>query len=170
MAAAGQGKAVRQHPAVIAVLLLLVGGVLALFPIALYANAGAMIDGYRAAHGRTGTPGTATVVSAVDAKGGQVCTGTFAPDDGPATAEVRIEVSGDCEVGQETRAHLVEGRSSLFIGYGEPRAWAPGAGDWAGYLPLVILFGLLSLPILLFIAMILTKLAKRLFALDAPKV
>lgn len=169
MAPAARGKAVKPHPAVTAVLLLLVGGVLALFPIALYANAVAMIDGYRAAHGQAGTPGTATVESAVDARGGQVCSGTFVPDDGPARAEVRIEVPGSCEEGQQTEAHLMEGRSSMFIGYGEPKAWAPGASDWAGYLPLVILFGLLSLPIVLLIAMILAKLAKRLLTPDAPK-
>lgn len=172
MGAAEQGKGVKKpHPAVTAVLLLVVVGVLSLFPIALYANAMAMIDGYRGSHGQAGTPGTATVESAVDGRGGQVCRGTFVRDDGPATAEIRIEVPGRCEEGQEAEAHLMDGRPSMFTGYGEPRAWAAGANDWAGYIPLVVLFGLLSLPLVILVYMILAKLAKLVFLPpDAPKV
>jgi hypothetical protein len=168
--AAAQRKPVKPHPAVTALILLLVCGVLSLFPIALYANAVEMLDGYRASHGEAGAPGTATVESAVHGKGGQVCRGVFTPDDGAAAAEVRIEVDGDCEEGQEVEARFMEGRSSMFTGYGEPRAWAAGADDWAGYLPLVILFGLLSLPLVLLAVMIVVKLAKLVFLpREAPK-
>lgn len=165
-----RGGPVKPHPAVTALLLLLVCGVLSLFPIALHTNAIAMIDGYRASHGQAGTPGTATVGSAVDGRDGQVCRGVFAPDDGGAAAEVRIEVDGRCEEGQVVDARLMEGRSSMFTGYGEPRAWAAGADDWGGYLPLVILFALLSLPLVLLAAMILVRLAKLVFLpREAPK-
>jgi hypothetical protein len=172
MGAAKRDKGpIKPHPAVTAMLLLLVVGVLSLFPIALYANAMAMIDGYRASHGQAGAPGTATVESAADGRGGQVCSGTFARADGPATAEVRIEVPGRCEEGQETEARLMDGRTSMFTGYGEPRAWAAGANDWAGYIPLVVLFGVLSLPLLVLVYMVLAKLAKLVFLPPAaPKV
>jgi hypothetical protein len=168
--AAARGKPVKPHPAVTALLLLLVVGVLSLFPIALYANAVEMADGYRASHGQAGTPGTATVDSAVDGRGGQVCRGLFTPDDGGAAVELRIEVDGRCEEGQEVEARLMEGRSSMFTGYGETRAWAAGADDWAGYLPLVILFGLLSLPLVLLAVMVVAKLARLVFLpREAPK-
>lgn len=170
MAATEQGEPVKPHPVVTALLLLLLTGVLSLFPIALHANAMEMIDGYRASHGEAGVPGTATVDSAVDAKGGQVCRGTFTPEDGAAT-EVRIEVDGRCDEGQEVEARLMEGRASMFTGYGEPRAWAAGADDWAAYVPLVILFGLLSLPLVLLVVMVLVKLAQVVFLpREAPKV
>lgn len=172
MGAAKRDKGQKQpHPVFTAVLLLVVVGVLSLFPIALYANAMAMIDGYRGSHGQAGTPGTATVESAVDGRGGQVCKGTFVREDGPATAEVRIEVPGRCEEGQEAEARLMGGRPSMFTGYGEPRAWAAGANDWAGYIPLVVLFGVLSLPLVVLVYMVLAKLAKLVFLPpDAPKV
>ncbi|GAA2130347.1 hypothetical protein [Glycomyces algeriensis] len=167
--AAVRGKPVKPHPAVTALLLLLVVGVLSLFPIALYANAMEMADGYRASHGQAGTPGNAMIDSAVDGKGGQVCRGVFTPDGG-AAVEVRIEVDGECEEGQEVEARLMEGRSSMFTGYGEPRAWAAGADDWAGYLPLVVLFGLLSLPLVLLAVAVVVKLAKLVFLpREAPK-
>jgi hypothetical protein len=152
----------RPHPVVTAVLLTVVGLILLAFPVALYANAVAMIDGYRASHGQAGTPGTAVIESEYDNRGEQVCTGVFTPDDGGPAVETRIEVQGRCEVGRQVDARLMEGRPSPFIGYDDPRAWAPGANDWLTYLPLVLLFGLLSLPIALFIAMLATRLAKRL--------
>jgi hypothetical protein len=156
MAAANDQK--RPHPAFTAVLLTVVGAILLAFPVALYANAAAMIDGYRASHGQAGVPGTAVVESEYDGRGEQVCTGVFTPADGGPGVETRIEVSGDCEVGQQVDARLMDGRPSPFIGYDDPRAWAAGSGDWAMYLPLVILFGLLSLPILLLLAMIANRL------------
>ncbi|MQM26042.1 hypothetical protein [Glycomyces albidus] len=163
MAAAARDKgAQRPHPAVTAVLLTVVGLILLAFPVALYANAAAMIDGYRAANGQAGIPGTATVESEYDNRGEQVCTGVFTPADGGPAVETRIEVSGRCEVGEQVEARLMEGRQSPFIGYDRPRAWAAGSNDWAIYLPLVILFGLLSLPIALFLAMLAAKLGKRL--------
>ena len=174
--AAAPGKPVKPHPVLTALLLLIVVGVLSLFPIALHANAMEMLDGYRASHGEAGSPGTATVESAVQAKGGQVCRGVFAPDDddddggGAAATEVRIEVDGACEEGQEVEVRFMEGRSSMFTGYGEPRAWAAGAGDWAVYIPLVILFGLLSLPLVLLAFMIVVGLVKLVFLpREAPK-
>lgn len=152
----------RPHPAVTAALLTFVGLILLAFPVALYANAAAMIDGYRASHGQAGVPGTATVESEYDNRGEQVCTGVFTPADGGPAVETRIEVAGRCEVGQQVEARLMEGRPSPFIGYDAPRAWASGSNDWATYLPLVILFGLLSLPMALILAMLATNLTKRL--------
>lgn len=180
----GGDGGVRPHPVVTGVLLLVVVGVLSLFPIALYANVMAMSDGYRASHGEAGTPGTATVESVVDGRGGQVCRGTFAGDDsgsgsaggggddgGTVAVDVRIEVPGGCEVGQVVEVRLMEGRDSIFTGYGEPRAWAEGSNDWAGYIGLVVLFGLLSLPLVLLVVMIVTRLFKLMFLpRDAPKV
>ena len=160
MGAAERDEVKKPHPAVTAVLLLVVGLVLALFPVALYANAMAVIDGYRASHGQAGSPGTATVASAADSRGGQVCTGTFTPDGGGPEVEVRIEVAGRCEVGQEAEVRLMEGRASPFTGYDQARAWAAGSSDWAVYVPLVLLFGLLSLPLVLMIALLVTKLVK----------
>jgi hypothetical protein len=160
MGAAKRDEVKKPHPAVTAALLLVVGLVLALFPVALYANAMAMIDGYRASHGQAGESGTATVESAVDTRGVQVCTGTFAPADGGPEVEVRIEVAGRCEVGQEAEVRLMEGRASPFIGYDQARAWAAESIDWAVYIPLVVLFGLLSLPFALLIAMLVTRLVK----------
>jgi hypothetical protein len=65
----------------------------------------------------------------------------------------------------------MEARPSMFIGYDEPRAWAAGAGDWGVYIPLVVLFGLLSLPLVLVLYMVLAKLVKAAFLPpDAPKV
>jgi hypothetical protein len=157
----------KPHPALVAVLVSVVMLILSAFPLALYANAMAMIDGYRASHGQAGVPGTAVVESAVDARSDQVCRGPFTPADGGPAVEVRIEVEGRCEVGQVVEAHLMEGRPSPFIGYDEPRAWEAGAGDWGGYVPLVVLFGLTSLPMVLIVAMIVTHLAKRLRAMLA---
>ncbi|RRS00415.1 hypothetical protein [Glycomyces terrestris] len=156
----GAEKAKQQHPLLAAVLLAIVVLIFLAFPIALYANVMAMVDGYRAAHGQAGTPGTATVLSEYDGRGEQVCTGVFTPDDGGPAVETRIEAAGRCEVGQEVEAHLMPGRPSIFIGYDIPRAWAAGSADWAQYLPLVILFGLLTLPLVLLVAMIVTKLVK----------
>jgi RsiW-degrading membrane proteinase PrsW (M82 family) len=168
---AAASKGVKPHPLLTVVLLLLVGGILSLFPIALYANAMAMIDGYRASHGQAGTPGTAIVENAVDAKGGQVCKGTIVSDGVQVASAVRIHVPGDCEVGQETEVRLMDGRSSMFTGYDEPQAWAEGANDWAVFVPLVILFGVLSLPLVVLAYMILAKLCKLVFLpKDAPKV
>jgi hypothetical protein len=162
------GAAAREqkpHPVVTAVLLVVVGVMLMAFPVALYANAMAMIDGYRASHGQAGIAGTAIVETARDAKSEQVCRGTFTPADGGPAVEVRIEVEGRCEVGQDVEAHLMPGRNSPFIGYDEPRAWGAGASDWGVYVPLVVLFGLLSLPLVLVVVMVLTSLAKRLRAM-----
>jgi hypothetical protein len=150
----------RPHPAVTAALLTIVGAILLAFPVALYANVVAMIDGYRASHGQAGVPGTAVVESEYNGRGDQVCTGTFTPADGGPAVETRIEVSGDCLIGRQVDARLMEGRPSPFIGYDDPRAWEAGSGDWAMYLPLVILFGLLSLPILLLLAMIAKRLLR----------
>ncbi|MEU5873573.1 hypothetical protein AB0A73_18700 [Glycomyces sp. NPDC047369] len=155
-------EAKRPHPALVAVLLAAAVLMLAAFPLALYANTMALIDGYRASHGDAGTPGTATVASAVDTKDEQVCRGTFTPADGGPATDARIEVDGRCEVGQQVEARLMPGRSAIFTGYSEPRAWAAGAGDWAVFIPLVVLFGLLSLPLLLLVWMIVAKLTKRL--------
>ncbi|MCC3761947.1 hypothetical protein K3N28_02535 [Glycomyces sp. TRM65418] len=152
----------RPHPAVMAALFAALGLVLALFAVALHANAMALIDGYRATNGQAGVPGTVTVERAVDVKQGRACTGTFVPDDGGPAVEVRIELPGRCEVGQEAEAHLIEGRTSLFRGYDEPRAWAAGAKTWAAYIPPVILFGLLNLPALLVVVILLNTLLKRL--------
>lgn len=157
MSAAPAGK--QQHPVLAAVLATVVALILLAFPIALWANATEMINGYRASHGQSGVPGTATVETAVDTRHGPVCTGTFTPADGGPTVETRIETPDGCATGQQFTVRLIEGHPSPFTGYGEPRAWAPEAGEWMTYLPLVILFGLLSLPILLLIAMLATKLA-----------
>jgi hypothetical protein len=100
------------------------------------------------------------VESAVESRGGQVCRGTFVPDEGAPVADVRIEVSARCEEGQETATRLMEGRPSPFTGYDEPRAWAAGANDWGTFVPLVVLFGLLSLPAALVVVMLLAKLCK----------
>jgi hypothetical protein len=170
MAAARGETPKRPHPVVTAVILLVLGGILSLFPLALYANVMALTDGYRASRGEAGTPGTATVASVTDGRGGQVCRGTVAGDDGTLAANVVIEVPGGCEEGQVAEVRLMEGRNSLFTGYDEPRAWAAGSDDWGVYVPLVILFGLLSLlPAFLLIA-ILTRLAKLvLFPPEAPE-
>jgi hypothetical protein len=162
-AAAGEKKT---HLAVVAVLFAVVGVILMAFPVALYANAMALVDGFRASHGQAGVAGTA-VVESVSARSAQACRGTFTPADGGSPVEVRIEVEGRCEVGQEVQARLMEGRPSIFTGYDQPRAWEPGSGDWGVYVPLVVLFGLLSLPLLLLVVMVLTTLAKRLRAMLA---
>jgi hypothetical protein len=169
---AARGEAVkRPHPAVTAAILLVLGAVLSLFPIALYANVMAMADGYRAAHGEAGMPGTATVESVVEGRGGQVCRGMVALDDGTVAADVQIDVPGGCEEGQVAEVRLMEGRSSMFIGYDEPRAWAAGSLDWAVYVPLVVLFGLLSLLPALLVVVILAELAKLVFLpREAPEV
>ncbi|GAA1666404.1 hypothetical protein GCM10009830_10080 [Glycomyces endophyticus] len=160
----------RPHPAVTAVLLTVVGAILLAFPLALHANVTALVDGYRAAHGQAGVPGTALVETAYNGRGERVCTGTFTPDDGGPAVETRIEVVGACETGQQVEARLMPGRPSPFIGYDDPRAWETGSRDWAMYVPLVILFALLSLPLVLLIAMIATRLTKRLLhGPDAPK-
>lgn len=170
MAAARGETPKRPHPALTAVILLVLGGILSLFPLALYANVTALTDGYRASHGEAGTPGTATVVSVTDGRGGQVCRGTVTGDDGTATADVIIEVPGGCEEGQTADVRLMEGRASMFTGYDESRAWAAGSDDWAVYVPLIVLFGLLSLlPAFLLVA-VLTRLAKLVFLpREAPK-
>jgi hypothetical protein len=151
----------KPHLAVAEVLLAVVGLILMAFPAALYANAMAMIDGYRASHGQAGVAGTA-VVESVSARSSQTCHGTFTPADGGSPVEVRIEVQGRCEVGQEVQARLMAGRPSIFTGYDQPRAWEPGSNDWGVYVPLVVLFGLLSLPLVLAVVMAITALAKRL--------
>ncbi|GAA2304940.1 hypothetical protein GCM10009853_072490 [Glycomyces scopariae] len=148
----------KPHPVLVVVLLAVVAAVLLAFPVALYANTTALVDGYRASHGQAGVPGTAVVESVSNARGGQVCTGLFTPDDGGTPVEARIEVVGGCEPGQEVQARLMEGRPSPFIGYDDPRAWEPGAGDWATFIPLVVLFGLLSLPLLILLTMIARRL------------
>jgi len=158
--AAAAGK--RLHPALTAVLLTVVILFLAAFPLALYANTMALIDGYRASHGEAGTLGTATVATATDTKDEQICRGAFVPEGGGPAVDARIEVDGRCEIGQQVEARLMPGRPSLFTGYDEPRAWAPGAGDWAVFIPLVVLFGLLSLPLVLLLWMIVANLTKRL--------
>ncbi|WP_335986946.1 hypothetical protein [Glycomyces sp. MUSA5-2] len=152
----------RPHPAIVALLLAVSVLMLAMFPLALYANTMALIDGYKASHGTAGTPGTATVESAVDTSDEQVCRGTFTPGDGGPATDARIEVEGRCEEGQRVEARFMPGRSTLFTGYSEPRAWAAGAGDWGAFIPLVVLFGLLSLPLVLLVWMIVAKLTKRL--------
>jgi hypothetical protein len=170
--AAARGDALkRPHPAVTAAILLVLGGILSLFPLALYANVMALTDGYRASHGDAGTPGTATVESVTDGRGGRVCRGTVAGDEGVLAVDVRIEVPGGCVAGQVAEVRLMEGRSSMFTGYDEPRAWAAGSDDWGAYIPLIILFGLLSLlPAFLLIA-ILTRLAKLVFLpREAPEI
>ncbi|SDC95291.1 hypothetical protein [Glycomyces harbinensis] len=153
----GSGK---PHPAVAAVLVAVVLAILLAFPVALYANAMALADGYRASRGEAGTPGTVTVVGEYDAKREQVCTGAFVPDGGGPEVEVRVEVPGRCAVGQVVEAHLMEGRASVFIGYDEPRAWAAGSNDWTQYIVLVVLFGLLSLPAALVAVMAVKALVK----------
>lgn len=161
MGAAERDKGLRKpHPVVAAVLGTVVLAILLAFPVALYSNAMALADGYRASRGDAGVPGTVTVASAVDAKREQICTGAFVPDDGGPQVEVRVEVPGRCEVGQVVEANLMEGRASIFIGYDEPRAWASGANDWTQYVFLVVLFGLLSLPMVLVVVMLFNALVK----------
>jgi hypothetical protein len=172
MSAAEHGKGVeKRHPAFVAGLLLVTVGVLSLFPIILHANAMAMIDGYRASHGQAGTAGTVTVESALDTKGRQRCEGTFVSDDGPDATGILIELPGRCEEGQEIEVRLMDGRPSMFRHLEEPRAWAAGSKDWFEFLPLVLISGVLSLPLVILAYMIIAKLAKLVFLpRDAPKV
>ncbi|MEV3934389.1 hypothetical protein AB0K52_00195 [Glycomyces sp. NPDC049804] len=157
MSAAPVGK--QQHPALAAVLVTVVAIIFLAFPIALWANATELINGYRASHGEAGVPGTATVETMAHSKSGPVCIARFTPADGGPAVELRIETPGSCELGQQFEARFMEGHPSPFSHYGEPRLWASGSNDWMGYIPLVILFGLFSLPLLLLLAMLATKLA-----------
>lgn len=116
----------------------------ALFPYALYANAVAMVDGYRASHGSAGTPGTVTLVARSGVKSRTVCRGDFVPAAGSPTMRVRVELPGTCETGQRHPARLTAPPASLFTGYDEPRAWVAGSDDWREYILLVVLFSVLT--------------------------
>ncbi|MFG3340907.1 hypothetical protein [Glycomyces sp. NPDC048151] len=112
----------------------------AVFGVGLCANGSALADGYRASGGSLGTPGEAVVTSVEEERDGQVCKGRFAPEDGGALVEARIEVRGDCVEGQQVEANLAPAHTSLFVGDEHPRAWAPGAQDWGLFVPFVVLF------------------------------
>lgn len=114
--------------------------VFAVFLIGLCANARALADGYRASEGAIGTPGEAVVTAIEDKRDGQFCHGSFIPGDGGRSVEARVEVRGECEMGQRVEARLAPEHASPFVGDDRPRAWEPGARDWGLLVPFVAVF------------------------------
>lgn len=79
--------------------------ILLVFEFALRANVVLLFDGYRAAEGISGTPGTAVVTAVDQQRDGQVCLGIFTSEE----------------------ALLAPAHTSPFVGDEQPRAWAVGA-------------------------------------------
>ncbi|MFI9595106.1 hypothetical protein [Nonomuraea sp. NPDC052265] len=101
------------------------------------------VPDFRLATGRTGTPGTLTVLSCADLGQGRYdCKGRFTPDSGgPA---VPVDASPDSEAGDVTRAQLTpEGDRAAPAGTRGVLAAAalPGVGlGGIGFLPYVLLY------------------------------
>lgn len=120
-----------------------------MFPYALYTNTVLLIDGFTASREWSGELGTVTMLREERVSSSQssrkICLGEFMPKNGGSISEVVVNSPKPCEKNEKLPARFVKGQTTILSGFDRDTAWVAGSNDWIAFIPITVLFGILTL-------------------------